>query len=249
VLWLRDLAPGAGWGVIDDRGVPKVPYHYLRRAFAPRAVWLTDEGLNGVDVHASNERANTIVARLRVALYRDFEQRVDEATSTIELGPHSARRWGVEALLGRFVDAAWAYRFGPPAQNLIVASLEADAPEEPALVSQSMHFPAGRPTSTETAARMGLSAHAAVTDAGDIRLSLSARRLAYCVRVHAPGFTTDDDAFSLEPGRERVVRLRPNSDAAEFSGGEVTAVNLQGRVRFDCPRPAGGSQPGRETDG
>ena len=34
VLWLRDLSPGAGWGVVDHRGVPKVAYHHLRRALA-----------------------------------------------------------------------------------------------------------------------------------------------------------------------------------------------------------------------
>jgi beta-mannosidase len=174
---------------------------------------------------------------------------VDEATSTIELGPHSAARWGVEALLGRFVDAAWAYRFGPPPHDIIVASLEGDTPRGPALISQSMHFPAGRPTGTEPAPRIGLSAYATATEAGEIRLSLSARRLAYCVRVHAPGFTPDDDAFSLEPGRERVVRLRPSRPDAVFSGGELTAVNLQGQVRFHSQPPAETSQPVRETDG
>jgi beta-mannosidase len=247
VLWLRDLAAGAGWGVVDHRGDPKVPYHYLRRAFAPLAVWMTDEGLNGVDVHGANDGPSRIGARLRVALYRDFEQRVDEATSTIELGPHSAGRWGVETLLGRFVDAAWAYRFGPPAQDLVVASLERDAASEPTLVSQSMHFPAGRPTRAEPAARVGLSAHAEPADAGEIRLSLGSRRLAYCVRVSAPGFVPDDDAFSLEPGHERIVRLRPTAPGAQFSGGELTAVNLQGRVRFDCQEPADAGRKPRET--
>ena len=62
-------------------------------------------------------------ARLRVALYRDFESRVDEASRELELpARHVARN--VEALLGRFVDVSWAYRFGPPAQDLIVFSLE-----------------------------------------------------------------------------------------------------------------------------
>jgi beta-mannosidase len=247
VLWLRDLAPGAGWGVVDQRGEPKVPYHYLRRALAPVALWMTDEGLNGVDVHGANDGPTPTVARLRVALYRDYEQRVDEATSTIELGPHSVHRWGVEAVLGRFVDAAWAYRFGPPAQDLIVASLEGDAEDHPALISQSMYFPAARPTSTETASRMGLSAHATATDGAEVRLALSTRRLAYCVRVHAPGFTPDDDAFSLEPGRERVVRLRAGRPGAVFSGGELTAANLQGRVHFDRQQPSDTSDPLRET--
>src|SRR6476469_2087652 len=35
ILWLRDLAPGAGWGILDDHGEPKVAYHHLRRALAP----------------------------------------------------------------------------------------------------------------------------------------------------------------------------------------------------------------------
>jgi beta-mannosidase len=121
-----------------------------------------------------------------VTLYRDFGQRVDEATSTIELGSHSARRWGVERLLGRFVDAAWAYRFGPPAQNLVAASLEGGAPGEPALISQSMHFPAGRPTSTEPAARVGLSAHAAADDGS----------------IHRLSFDCSQPADGSHPGRE-----------------------------------------------
>jgi beta-mannosidase len=234
VLWLRDLAPGAGWGVVDHRGEPKVAYHYLRRAFAPVAIWMTGEGLNGVDVHAANDGPSALVASLRVALYRDSEDRVDEACRTIELGPHSTERWGLEALLGRFLDASWAYRFGPSAQDLIVASLEVDGLEHSApLLSQSMFFPTGRPTTSETPARLGLQARAKRTGDGGIRLTLSSRRLVYCVRLHVPGFVPTDDAFSLEPGRERAVDLRPRDPDAILSAGELTALNLQGRVRFD----------------
>ena len=46
-----------------------------------------------------------------------------------------------------------------------------------------------------------------------------------------------------------IATSRLSTDGAEFSGGELTAVNLQGRVRFDCSQPADGSHPGRETDG
>ncbi len=56
VLWLRDLVPGAGWGLFDHRGVPKVAYHHLRRALAPVALWTTDEGLGGIVVHVANDR-------------------------------------------------------------------------------------------------------------------------------------------------------------------------------------------------
>jgi beta-mannosidase len=233
VLWLRDLAPGAGWGVIDHRGEPKVAYHHLRRALAPVAVWTIDEGLGGVVAHVANDRPTALAGRLRVALYRDFEHRVDEAQEIAELAPHSARQWDIEALLGHFVDASWAYRFGPPQQDLIVVSLEADERENPALISQAMRFPAGRPREMETSTRMGLRADVCEQADGALRLRVKTGRLAYGVGVHVPGFHPTDDAFSVEPGGERIVLLLPRTADATFAGGALTAVNLHGRITFE----------------
>ncbi len=230
VLWLRDLAPGAGWGVIDHRGEPKVAYHHLRRALAPVAVWSVDEGLGGVVAHVANDRPTALAGRLRVALYRELEHRVDEAQETIELPPHSVRKWEIEALLGHFVDASWAYRFGPPQQDLIVISLEAGGQDDTALISQTMRFPAGRPVAAESATRLGLQASATDLPDGRLRLHVSTGRLAYGVRVHIPGFTPTDDAFSVEPGGERFIHLTPRTVDATFTEGGLTALNLRGRV-------------------
>jgi beta-mannosidase len=71
VLWLKDMLPGAGLGILDERGRPKAAYHYLRRALSPIAVWTTDEGGSGVDIHVANDRDAPLQARLRAALYRD----------------------------------------------------------------------------------------------------------------------------------------------------------------------------------
>ena len=71
VLWLRDMLPGAGWGVVDHSGEPKVAYHHLRRALAPTAVWLTGEGLAGVRAHVANDGPRPLTATLRIACYRD----------------------------------------------------------------------------------------------------------------------------------------------------------------------------------
>ena len=57
VLWSSDLEPGAGWGILDSDGAPKPAYWFLKRALAPCAVWTTDEGLNGVDIHVSARTA------------------------------------------------------------------------------------------------------------------------------------------------------------------------------------------------
>jgi beta-mannosidase len=230
VLWLKDMAPGAGLGVLDHSGAPKVAYHHLRRALAPVAVWMTDEGVNGVAVHVANDRAEQLRGRLRVALYRNFEAQVEQVVHEIEVPARGSLQRTVEGLLGHYTDAAWAYRFGPPTHDLIVASIEVDG-SGPEPVSQSIFFPAGRPTARDAAAHLGLEAGVRRGPDGDLSLALSSRRLAYGVRIHVSGYEPDDDAFCVEPGGERVVALRRLGDG-EFGGGQLSALNLDGFIRI-----------------
>ncbi len=237
VLWLSDLAPGAGWGLLDHSGVPKPAFHHLRRALAPVAVWSTDEGLAGVRLHVANDFCDELHARLRVALYRDGRDRVGEASEQLALGPHEACERDVEAMLGHFLDASWAYRFGPPGHDVIAASLEHGRGEdrgEP--ISQSFRFPAGRPLQQLSAPELGLRGTLLAGSADErVELSLHSERLAYGVRIHVPGFAPCDDAFSLEPAVARTITLSRQADA-EFDGtplgGSLTALNLRGSVRL-----------------
>jgi beta-mannosidase len=242
VLWARDLAPGAGWGLLDHRGAPKVALAHLRRALAPRAVWLVDEGLNGVDVHAANDGPEPLDAQLHVALLADGTHTIAEATTPLYLAAHGNATHNVEALLGRFADAAYAYRFGPPAHDAIVATLLAT---DGTLIAQAVHFPTGPPL--EPVADLGLRAVAdpgsgrAMTNSssfGDPRAHEEARnpltvevateRLAWGVRIDAPGFRAEDDAFVVVPGTPRTVRLWPIVEGASLQGAKVTALNLVG---------------------
>lgn len=229
VLWLKDLVPGAGWGVLDHRGSPKVPYHHLRRALAPVAVWTTDEGLNGIDVHVANDRPEPLRARIRLALYRDFEVLVDEATHELELTGHSHVTNSAEGLLGRFVDVNWAYRFGPPAQDLVAVTLEAPADGGGAAetISQTFRFPASRPHAAQPDDALGLRGTVETGTDGRFLLRVSTRRFAYGVRVEIPGCIPADDAFGVEPGHERTIELH---GTPESGPGVLTAVNLQGRI-------------------
>ena len=113
ILWGSDLEPGAGWGILDSDGEPKAAYWFLKRALSPRAIWTTDEGLNGVDLHAANDEPTPLEARLRVALYRSGEHRVAAEERAIAIPAHRTVCFGVEQVLGRFADASYAYRFGP----------------------------------------------------------------------------------------------------------------------------------------
>jgi beta-mannosidase len=235
VLWLKDLRAGAGWGLLDHRGDPKVAYHHVRRALSEVAVWSTDEGLGGVLAHVANDGPRRVEAVLRVSLYRDLELQVEEVERPMLLDPHSILAENVESLLGRFVDVSWAYRFGPPAQDLIVLTLE-DASR--GILSQSFRLPAGRPTRREAPEDLAMRATFEHIDDRHACLTVAARRFLYEVRVLIPGFLPADDAFSVEPGRPRQVRLRrvgqgmhgPAIAAAPGGLGHVTALNLDGRV-------------------
>jgi beta-mannosidase len=229
VLWLGDLQPGAGWGLLDHRGDPKVAYHHLRRALAPIAVWSTDEGLGGVVVHVANDRPEPLRARLRVSLYREHQIPVGEAIRELELEPHTMQAAKVESLLGRFVDIAWAYRFGPPAQDLIVLSLERAGDLETEMLSQSFRLIAGRPLDREPAAELGLRGSLKVRGDGDALLTVSTERFAYGVRIRVPGYVPEDDAFSVEPGHARRLRLRRLGESAGGTGA-LTALNLLGKA-------------------
>ncbi|MBM4076469.1 MAG: glycoside hydrolase family 2 protein, partial [Planctomycetes bacterium] len=58
VWFFKDLLPGGGWGVVDSFGRPKSAYWALKRVWSNRQLVMTDEGINGVDIHLINETTN-----------------------------------------------------------------------------------------------------------------------------------------------------------------------------------------------
>jgi beta-mannosidase len=165
-------------------------------------------------------------ATLHVLLLAGGAHVVGEASTEIDVAPHATVAHNAEAVLGRFADAAYAYRFGPPQHDAVVATLR----EGDRLVAQACHFPTGRPTTP--VADLGLRARRSGSD--PVRCVLESERLAYGVRVQAPGFVPDDDGFVLVPGRPRTIVLRPRG-AAAFAGAVVTALNLIGETPVAAP--------------
>jgi beta-mannosidase len=228
VLWLRDLAPGSGWGLVDAAGAPKLALAHLRAVLAPRALWLTGEGLNGVDVHVANDGPEPLHATLEVALLSGGAHAVAEAAQPLAVAPHTTVACNVEGVLGRFADADYAYRFGPAQHDAVVATLR-DA--HGALVAQSCHFPLGRPSTP--VADLGLRAEQH-RGSDPLRCVLTTERLAYGVRVRADGARPDDDGFIVVPGTPRTVTLRPTGEAP-IGPVRVTALNLTGEAPVVSP--------------
>jgi beta-mannosidase len=124
VLWLRDLVPGAGWGLLDHTGRPKPAALALALALQPVAVWCVDEGLNGLDVHVANDRPEPLTGTLTVGLLREDGTLGESVAVELDVAAHGHHVAGVEALLGRFADVTHAYRFGPPQHAGVLARVE-----------------------------------------------------------------------------------------------------------------------------
>jgi beta-mannosidase len=220
VLWLRDLAPGSGWGLLSSDGRPKLAWHHLRRAVAPVAVWFVNEGLNGLALHMANDTPAPIEATLRLSLYRNEEFLVDEVETRVQLEPCSVREEDVESLFGRFVDIGYTYRFGEPQHDTAVATLIHGGRD----VSKAFFKPPGlEGRGRGTADELGLQVETERNGAAlDVRLL--ATRVVHGVRIEAGGAEADDDGFDLEPGRWSTVRMAP------FDRGSLrlTALNLAG---------------------
>ena len=133
--------------------------------------------------------------------------------------------------MGRFVDATWAYRFGPPAQDLIVLSLE----RGDELLSQSFRYPSAPPVTAQPLSRVGLRAHLQNDEGAGARVTVASDAFAYGVRVYVPGYATDDDSFGVEPGHARTIGLRPVGEPGWLppSDAALTAINVSGRVQIE----------------
>jgi beta-mannosidase len=229
VWFLRDLWPGAGWGVVDAAGQPKAAYHHLRRALAPVAVHISDEGGNGLVVHVINDGPAPLVATIEVGLYRAREVPVGRGERAVEVAPHGAIELPASALFEGFVDAGWAYRFGPPGCDLVVATLRA----VPDRIAQAFHHPLGLPATRE--GELGVIAEARPSAVGgDFDLTVRARRFAQSVEVDVDGFVPDDDYFHVAPGGQRTVRLRRRA-AAGPPKGTVRPLNADIATEIALP--------------
>ncbi|MCX8999624.1 glycoside hydrolase family 2 protein [Rhizobiaceae bacterium BDR2-2] len=220
LVWtLQDLLPGPGWGVIDSTGEPKPVWYALKRAFRPVQVLFSDEGVNGLAVHVLNDSAETLDLSLEIAALRDGRQPVVAGRRDLTLGARETVELPATGLFGAFFDTNYAYRFGPPSHDVVIARLE----KASATIAEAVHFPLGR----SKALHEDDIAVSLRRDDDGWSLSLTADRLQQSVHVFAEGFRPADDWFHLLPGKEKIIELvaRPGTDATALPAGEVRALS------------------------
>jgi len=227
VLGLHDLRRGSGWGVVDFDGRPKAPWYALRRVFAPLALLVTDEGLNGLDCHVINDTGEEFCGRLVVTLVARGELVIEEASVPVQVPARGARTIGATTVLQGFRDISYAYRFSPPAHDAVVVTLR--DPDD-AVSLQRVYLPLGQARPRE--ADLGLEAWAEPDGPRRYALTVRTRRLAQWVAIDAPGFAPEDSWFHLAPGGERRLALEPVGTPGRLRG-RVRALNAEADCRIE----------------
>ena len=202
LVWMfKDFTPGAGWGVADAAGLPKLAWHGLRRAFRPVRAALTDEGLNGLGVHLINDGPAAVRARLGLVCLQGGATVTLKRERDVELPARSSRTVSSAELIGSFFDLTYAYRFGPPPLDVAVVRLS--DPTSGAVLDESLHFPLGRAALTHDS---GLTAQV-VQDGDGWALRLEAARIAPSIQIEDAAWRAADEGFALMPGEQRTVKL------------------------------------------
>jgi beta-mannosidase len=219
VWFLRDLWDSAGWGLVGADGTPKSPWWAMRRACAPLAVHVSDEGVNGLYVHVVNDRGGSVEGELEVSLFRAGEIAVGSARREVSIPARDAVAIAAAGMFEGFLDLSYAYRFGPPTCDLVVATLRAGS-----VHAQAFHFPDGMPSAREI--DVGLAAEARVVSDEAVDLRICTRRFAQSIVIEADGFEAGDAWFHLPPGGERTIRMRRVAGGGAIRGA-VRALNAE----------------------
>ncbi|CAB3781184.1 glycosyl hydrolase 2 galactose-binding domain-containing protein [Paraburkholderia caffeinilytica] len=228
LVWqLQDLRPGAGWGLIDATGRPKSALHGLARTLQPIQLVMTDEGLNGLDIHLLNEGAGPLHAQLDLVCLREGSVKVASASRAVELARHSTLCLSAAGCLGQFFDFTHAYRFGPRAHDVTIATLRDPASGQ--ILSEAVHLPERHAGERHD---LGLTVRVERTAEG-WQLIIEAKRFARFVHIADPHYRATRDWFHLPPNRPYAVPLVPVEKLVAH------APNAVFKADATCAAPAG----------
>ena len=226
VWFFKDLWPGAGWGLIDSLNQPKAVYHYIKKAWAKQAVLMTDDGLDGLSLHALNETENSMSVVIGLEVFHLGRIRTASAEIKAEIPARGAKTFLADAMLGYFADLTYAYRFGAPKHDVVRATLKST--ETGSLLSEDFYFPQGLNHLLQDGEP--LKAKAEFTTEGKVALSLSSLCFLQNVHFSIRGYNADDSYFHLAPHQERTIIFTRNDHSGSPFKVDISALNLRESV-------------------
>tara|TARA_R110002096_G_scaffold8803_2_gene35865 strand:+ start:23808 stop:26276 length:2469 start_codon:yes stop_codon:yes gene_type:complete len=221
IVWfLKDLVPGAGWGIIDADNDPKPAYYFLKRAWQGLSMRLTDRGLDGIELGVVNEGEQRLTAQLDVSLIRCPATVIAAGSTDAALEQSEEFSVSIDKLLGRFFDPAYSYRFGPPKHDVVAAVLR-DADGQ--LLATQCHFPGGY--QLEQQANANVECEILEGDTG-CTVRLTSDTFLQFAQLKARDWTFDDNFLNLVPGVTHSIVARRNNEEGRQLKIMLSALNL-----------------------
>lgn len=229
VFTAADLQPGAGWGLIDSSGEPKAAYYGFRQVCKPLALFLTDEGCDGLDIHLLNDTPKAYCLQLEVRALRQGTVTVARGELVVNLPAYGALTVPATRVVGAFFDLTYAYRFGKPNHDTVVVQAKELGISTSPVSLDACYFPLGAYVAPSS---IGL--QAGLTNEGGVWcLELSTSAVARFVHIDDRLYRPQDNYFHLPPGSKRTVSLLARSDQnREPPQGTVSALNSLDTVSY-----------------
>jgi beta-mannosidase len=229
-LWFyKDIVAGAGWGLLDDQGIPKSVYYYIKRAFQPLAAFLVDKGLDGLDALIINETRLVQSLRIDIKLLSTPNTIIEHYSEVLQIAPDSQWMANVEALLGYFRDVNYSYQFGMLQHQLV--SLQIFDTETNELLTEDIYFPDSLHLHNEQTADI-------ITDLiyhnGIQYLELQSDRFLQAVYLDIPKLKVSNNYFHILPGTPKRIPLITGDTSIETVKGYLTALNLLIPIRLNA---------------
>ncbi|GAA1460023.1 glycoside hydrolase family 2 protein [Williamsia maris] len=213
VLAASDLAPGAGWGLIDVDGEAKLPLAMVARTWASVALFVRDGGLDGVLVDAVNDGPSPLVGQITLYAARDGGAMVASGTRAVSIPARGSISLRDSEITGVFRDLSDAYRFGPRTADAVEAVLTVGSEVR---AREVLCVRPGAPTTSADPPTAS-----AYPVAGGWELEITASVALRWVEIDCKDFVPGDNVFHLVPGRPYRVALR-SDDADRTPRGRLT---------------------------
>lgn len=228
LIWFyRDFWPCAGFGLIDSDNQAKPAYYIIKRAWASRIAIINDEGLDGATITINNEKAQALNTKLELQLLRNNGTEVATAEQQISVPGHGQLQVQADAMLGRFFDTAYAYRFGPSQFDAVVCHWQDEASGD---CGDAFFFPNGYSLSPNP--KTQVSAVATVVSGDCMELTIKASGLLYFSQITVRDFIAEDNYCHIAPGRDKTITLRRSADSGKSFKGQLEALNLEQPVKI-----------------
>jgi beta-mannosidase len=227
LIWFyKDLAPGAGWGIIDSLGRRKAAWYDLRKVWSSQVVLMTDEGLDGLKIHILNESQNELSGVLELEFFSFQKNRLVHVLKDVCIGARASLSFQSDELVGYFTDVTNSYRFGPAKYDVIRASLKKS---DGKMISEDFYFPNGMNLPSHDCNCVQMTAD--YLNADEVELTIKSNLFLQNVYLSAVGFTSEDNYFHLAPNvvKKIILKINDNKSPIQFKL-DLTAINLRDSV-------------------